>query len=60
MVLNDGIETIQCWAFAESAVSEVRLPATIVNLDMHAFCWCKKLAHIELPEGLQQIDDDCF
>lgn len=59
-MLNDGIEAIRAWTFAESAVSNIRLPATLVSLENHAFCYCKKLTHVMLPEGLQKIDYDCF
>ena len=48
------------YAFANSRISEVEIPDTVVSIGKGAFCNCRFLYSVKLPENLRYIDDYTF
>ena len=46
--------------FSESALEHVQLPSTLKRIEYAAFCDCKSLKSIELPENLEKIGIGAF
>ena len=46
--------------FQDSAVEKITLPSTLKTIHRGAFCGCRKLLKVELPEGLQLIGERAF
>ena len=47
-------------AFKNTTVSEVILPGSIKAILREAFSGCKRLQHIDLPDGLEYLGSHCF
>lgn len=47
-------------AFKNTTVSEVILPGSIKAILRGAFSGCKRLQHIDLPDGLEYLGSHCF
>ena len=65
MRLNEGLEALGpdedgCSVFYNSALESVVLPSTLKRIEYNAFCNCKNLRSISLPERLEFIGTDCF
>lgn len=71
IALNEGLELLgpsgvaigrECegGAFAATAITSVRLPSTLKRLEAGTFRFCKRLAHVEIPSGVEYIGDRCF
>lgn len=50
--LPDGLTTIKCHAFQDSAVKYVEFPPTLKRIEDSAFESCMNLKKIKLPDGL--------
>ena len=72
-VVNEGVEELpgimkfNHWGdierfgvFKASGLVRVRLPSTLKRLGACAFYSCRRLTKVELPEGLEEMEDDCF
>lgn len=58
----DGLPVVSIGekVFMNAPISEVVLPKTIKIIMRSAFEGCKNLKHINLPEGVEILRDDCF
>lgn len=55
------IEKVEAMTFVEcTAITDVKLPATVADIAIAAFMGCEKLAEIELPESLTNIAQSAF
>lgn len=70
-VLNEGLEALGTdeykWngdmcdgSFQESGLRSVKLPSTLKRIWHCAFMKCAYLKSVELPEGLERIENGCF
>jgi hypothetical protein len=60
VVVPEGVEEIAFWAFHDvKNIRNVHLPSTLKKLDVEAFS-IAGLTHINLPEGLEIIEESTF
>lgn len=60
VVLNEGLETIEKYAFYTSAITEIDVPKTVKQIMGGAFFGCNKLKKVILHEGLEVIGSTNF
>lgn len=58
--LPDSVRSIAAYAFANSAVTEVTLPALFTDLPAYAFAGAVNLTAVHLPGGLKTIGEGAF
>ena len=58
IVVSEGVTGIGDYAFSSTAVSEVVLPESLLELGDEVFFDCPNLRHIELPSGLRSLTGD--
>ena len=46
--------------FAWSAVESITFPSTLKRLEYQTFWYCKNLKRVEIPNGIEQIGEECF
>ena len=57
----DGAAAIDPYAFAyHDHISNVRIPSSVLSIGESAFRVCKNLRTVNLPEGLERIEDEAF
>ena len=56
LIIEEGIEVIDEYAFECMNMVKVKLPSTIKVIKEGAFGWCKELETINFPEGLEKIE----
>ena len=55
------VSGVQAWAFeADPYLEEVILPETIDTIGLQAFSSCEKLKHLELPNNVSYLGQNCF
>ena len=60
MEIPEGITSIGDYAFAQTDLTSVVLPSTLVTIDNRAFQGCNKLTGIVLPASVETIGDNAF
>lgn len=60
VILEEGVEEIDDFAFACTAITRIVLPSTIKRIGKCAFIGCLGLKEIVLSEGMEKIDDYAF
>ncbi|MCL2507676.1 MAG: leucine-rich repeat domain-containing protein [Oscillospiraceae bacterium] len=60
VVIPEGVEYIDAFAFRSSAVTSVTIPSTVKVLGGSAFQQCGDLTAISIPEALESIGNSCF
>lgn len=65
VIVSEGIEVIDEYAFQCMNMVKVKLPSTIKVIKEGAFGWCEELETINFPEGLEKIEgwgsfDECI
>lgn len=58
MEFPDSLEKISLFAFAESGVEQVMLPASLRTIVQGAFAGCKNLKTVKFNEGLKTLGTD--
>ncbi len=58
--LNEGLTELGSLAFYNTAISEITLPSTIVELNNRAFKNCANLTFIEIPNSVTYIGYEVF
>lgn len=59
IVLPEQLNSIGKYAFAHTSIEEIRIPESVYYIGKGAFQWTK-LRRIELPSGIDRIDDGMF
>lgn len=60
VTLSDSVKTIGKAAFAGSGVSEITLPREMDFIGQEAFCGCRKLRSVRMPDKLKAWGDGVF
>ncbi len=60
LVIPDGIQTINAFAFYERPIESVQFPATLKSIENDAFYSCKYLTKVQFSDGLQSIGERAF
>lgn len=60
VVVEDGIASIGNFAFANSAITSVTIPASVLEVGQGAFYGCAELTAIELPADIYEIHNLTF
>ena len=55
---SDGLETIDQFAFAETSLEDVELPASLRKIAQGAFAGCKNLKTVTFKDGLEVLGTD--
>ena len=58
ITVSEGVTSIGDYAFCSSAVSEVILPESLLELGDEVFFDCPNLEHIEIPSGVRSFAGD--
>jgi hypothetical protein len=57
-LLGDYLHTIEARTFYEcSSLTHARIPWSVTRIERGAFSYCTRLISLEVPEGLEMIDD---
>ena len=60
VILPEGLETIDAFAFHQSGVTQVSFPGTLKTIGIQAFDDCDRLAQVFIPDGVESIGDYAF
>lgn len=60
MEIPEGITSIGDYAFAQTGITSVVLPSTLVTIDNRAFQGCNQLTEIVIPASVKTIGDNAF
>lgn len=60
VIIEEGIEIIDEYAFECMSMVNVKLPSTIKSIKDGGFGWCEELETINFPEGLEKIGYESF
>lgn len=60
VTIPNFIKKIESYAFEESNITEIHIPASVKTIEHHAFINCKRLKSVEFSEGLELICSDAF
>ena len=58
IVLPDGLQDIETFAFAESGIKSIEIPPNVRRIGWHAFHHCTDLESLVIPEGVEEIGQD--
>jgi hypothetical protein len=58
--IPNTVEKIGAWAFYQSAVSDIKIPASVSTIDLCAFYGSGLLTSVELPASVTMIDNLAF
>lgn len=58
--IPEGVTDIGKEAFWGSSLTDVLLPAGLINIEFSAFGWCRNLTDIVIPESVQNIGSSAF
>lgn len=58
--LPDSLNYLQSYAFAQSGLTQIRIPESVVILPESVFSNCKSLSKIELHDGIVTIGQNAF
>ena len=58
--IPEGVAGIGPWAFAETDLRSVTIPASVKKVDEAAFCRCRKLEEANLLNGVKEIGRGAF
>jgi hypothetical protein len=58
--IPNTVEKIGAWAFYQSAVSDIKIPASVSTIDLCAFYGSGLLSSVELPSSVTMIDNLAF
>ena len=56
----EGLETIDFGTFNGTALETIIIPSSVKKIGRYALAYCKNLKSIELPEGLEEIENGAF
>ncbi len=60
VILPEGLETIGVKAFADSALTQITIPASVHTIEKQAFSGCAALKSVTLQEGLAVLGAGAF
>ena len=60
LIIPDGVEVIEDFAFWGSNVSSVTIPSSVKSIGKKAFCTCANLRSITIPHTVESIDKEAF
>ena len=60
VVLPEGIEEIGQFSFARSTVTVITIPEGVTDISYGAFYHCDRLAQVELPETVENVEPKAF
>ena len=60
VVVPEGIENIDGYAFYLNKLKSIELPKTLTKIDAYAFRGCGFLNNVEIPESVSVIGDQTF
>ena len=60
VIIPEGIEVINDWAFDMSDAESVTIPSSVKSIGFFAFGCCSNLKSVKLTEGLKVIEDGAF
>ena len=60
VTFGDGIAAVPANLFAESSITGIELPDTVLSIGNHAFRACKLLESIQIPDGVTSIGNHAF
>ena len=60
VIIPEGIEVINDWAFDMSDAESVTIPSSVKSIVFFAFGCCSNLKSVKLTEGLKVIEDGAF
>lgn len=60
VVVPDGVNFIDNWSFAYSAIEKISIAGSVVQIDDYAFAYCTKLSDVELGSGIEVIYHAAF
>ena len=58
--LNDGLKTIQEFAFSQCGLTSLTLPGSLESIGSEAFYLCENLKTLSVGEGVKNIPVACF
>ena len=58
--LPEEISTIGCYAFYNTGITSVEIPATVTSLGDYAFAACMLLDNVTIPANVNTFGDFCF
>ena len=60
VILGDGVDCVPKNLFFRSSVSNVKIGKSVKRIETFAFCGCKNLKEIYIPENVEKIDSTAF
>lgn len=60
LVIPEGVQTIQDWAFRESGLQSITLPSSLTTIEKYAFVRCVSLQEVTIPAGVTKIENSVF
>ena len=60
LVIPEGIQTINAFAFYQRPIESIQFPTTLKTIENDAFYACEHLTKIQFSDGLQSIGDNAF
>lgn len=60
IVLPEGVTEIDYSVFANTAITSVKLPSTLITIGSSVFHTCKALTQIHIPASVTKIGSDCW
>ncbi len=58
--IPDSVVGIGAWAFSETNLQKVSIPASVVTIGEEAFCRCRNLKEVKLFDGVKEIGRAAF
>ncbi len=58
--IPDSVVGIGAWAFSETNLQKVTIPASVVTIGEEAFCRCRSLKEVKLFDGVKEIGRAAF
>ena len=58
--IPEGVVGIGAWAFSETNLKKVSIPASVKTIGREAFCCCRNLTEVELLNGVKEIGKAAF
>ncbi len=60
VVVSEGVEFIDNWSFAYSAIEKISIAGTVYQIDDYAFAYCDNLHDVILKSGIEKIYHAAF
>ncbi|MBE6546704.1 MAG: leucine-rich repeat domain-containing protein [Ruminococcaceae bacterium] len=60
LIVPEGVTIIRDHTFADSTISEIVLPDSLLEIGHSAFSFCRNLKQITIPNGVTEIEEQTF